>query len=300
MSATTGNERKAVASLRAMLARLIDYAGLFPPASLDMRTAVENYARYQQGKHAEMLARFIVPASRLGEFESASNSLAFGSAWPLSALVTDPVHDMPAIAEFNQRNASRFVVDAVELKASSPEEILHSRVLIHHSITPFFEIAPESAPELLPVILRVDGRAKIRTGGITASAFPTSEMIVDFILGCVRYEVAFKATAGLHHPVRSLRPLTYASDAPTGLMHGFLNVFVASVFAQQGIERQRLVEILACDDARGFQFTDLGATWRDLSASVEEIATVRNGFAISFGSCSFEEPVADLRELELL
>jgi hypothetical protein len=83
-------------------------------------------------------------------------------------------------------------------------------------------------------------------------------------------------------------------------MHGFLNVFVASVFSQRGIERQRLVEVLACDDAREFRFTDAGLTWRDLSASVHEIATARSELAISFGSCSFEEPVADLRELELL
>jgi hypothetical protein len=300
MSATPGNERTVAASLRAMLAGLIDYAGLFPPASLEMSAAVANYARYLAGEHSEMLGRFLLPASRLGEFESVANSLAGGTVWHLSALVAEPVRDMPAIAEFNHRNASRFIVDAAELKASAAGEILHARVLIHQSITPYFEIGPAMATELVPMILRVNGRAKIRTGGIIESAFPTSEAVADFILGCTRYEVAFKATAGLHHPVRCLKPLSYAPDAPIGTMHGFLNVFVAAVFSSMGIGRQQLVEILACEHAGDFEFTDQGMKWHDASAGVEDISAARRGFAISFGSCSFEEPVADLRGLDLL
>ncbi len=300
MSSTARNERGVAASLHAMLTGLIDYAGLFPPAGLDMPAAVENYARYHEGEHAELLARFIVPASRLGEFEFAANSRVSGAAWHLSVLITDVARDMPAIAEFNQRAAGKFVVDTVELKAGSLEEVLHSRVLIHHSITPYFEIAPASVPALLPVILRVSGRVKIRTGGITANVFPSSEVVADFIRECVHFEVAFKATAGLHHPVRCLRPLTYAPNAPTGMMHGFLNVFVASALARQGADRSQLVEVLQCEDANEFRFGDVGLTRRDLSASVADIAAARDLLAISFGSCSFEEPVADLQQLGLL
>ncbi len=42
--------RATAASLRVFLDRIIDYAGLFPPASLDMVTSVNNYSRYL--KHA--------------------------------------------------------------------------------------------------------------------------------------------------------------------------------------------------------------------------------------------------------
>jgi len=138
------------------------------------------------------------------------------------------------------------------------------------------------------------------TGGVSADLFPSCESVADFILDCVRKEVAFKATAGLHHPLRSIKPLTYAADAPAGVMHGFLNVFVAAILAEIGIGRQRLLEVLRCEDAREFQFTGAGLSWRDLAASTEEIAEARELFAISFGSCWFEEPVSDLKQLGLL
>lgn len=49
--------------LRTLLIHAVDYAGLFPPAKLDMETAVRNYASYQEGEHSWALGRFIVPVS---------------------------------------------------------------------------------------------------------------------------------------------------------------------------------------------------------------------------------------------
>ena len=48
---------------RALLSELFDYAGLFPPARLDLDTAVRNYACYLDEPEAWMLSRFVVPAS---------------------------------------------------------------------------------------------------------------------------------------------------------------------------------------------------------------------------------------------
>jgi hypothetical protein len=55
----------------ALLRDLIDYAGLFPPASLDMAAAVANYDSYSRSEWNWILGRFIVPVARLGEFEEA-------------------------------------------------------------------------------------------------------------------------------------------------------------------------------------------------------------------------------------
>lgn len=147
---------------------------------------------------------------------------------------------------------------------------------------------------LLPELKRRGLRAKIRTGGITADVFPTPERVAAFIRACHEAGVAFKATAGLHHPLRCVRPLTYEPNAATGTMHGFINVFLAAALVDEA------EEVLRETDERSFFFGDDGASWRGCHVSVEDLATVRRDFALSFGSCSFEEPIEDLRELEWL
>jgi hypothetical protein len=134
-------------------------------------------------------------------------------------------------------------------------------------------------------------RAKIRTGGVTNDAFPPAAQIAHFINRCAERGVPFKATAGLHHPIRCVKPLTYEPDAPTGTMHGFVNVFMAAALPQYA------EAIVTEADALAFEFGDDAASWRGHSVTTEAIARVRDEFAISFGSCSFEEPVADLKEL---
>jgi hypothetical protein len=134
-------------------------------------------------------------------------------------------------------------------------------------------------------------RAKIRTGGITADAFPDGVRVASFLRRCAARGVAFKATAGLHHPLRCVKPLTYEPDAPRGTMHGFVNVFLAAALLPHA------QAILTEEDAAAFAFDDEAASWRGHRMPTEELARTRREFAISFGSCSFEEPVADLKEL---
>ena len=143
---------------------------------------------------------------------------------------------------------------------------------------------------LLDEIAKRGLRAKIRTGGITADAFPPVENVAAFLRACAAKGVPFKATAGLHHPLRCLRALTYEPNAPVGTMHGFLNVFLAAAMLD------RAEEILGETDPRAFTFDDEGATWRDQRVSIDQLKEMRTR-AIAFGSCSFEEPINDLREL---
>lgn len=293
-------KKKTAVSLRELLTGLIDYAGLFPPASLDMRTAVWNYSRYRAGEHAWMLGRFIVPVSRLAEFEHAAADAVSEAPWRLSALVADAAREIPVIVEFNARWARRFNIDAVELKTASAEDVVRAREAIPSTITPYFEIDPAKASTLLPAIVNGGARAKIRTGGIKAEMFPSAETIAGFIFDCLEENVAFKATAGLHHPVRCVRTLTYEADAPKAMMHGYLNVFAAVILAKGGAERDRVAEVIGCEDADEFHFSDNGLSWRGLRASAAQIKDVRERFAISFGSCSFEEPISDLQQLNLL
>jgi len=228
-----------------LFARLIDYAGLFPPAALPMDQAVANYLRYRDGEHAWMLGKFIVPRERAGEVPSDV---------PVSILGVDEVKEIPA----------------------DPHGIVYVEVT---------DLA------LIRLLAERGLRAKIRTGGVTADAFPSAEHVAAFIRECAEHGVPFKATAGLHHPIRCTRPLTYEPDAPRGTMHGFVNVFLAAALIHHA------EEVLMESDPTAFAFDDEAASWRGHSIGTDDLGRVRSEFAISFGSCSFEEPVSDLKEL---
>jgi hypothetical protein len=151
----------------------------------------------------------------------------------------------------------------------------------------FVEITDTS---VLPELKRRGLRAKIRTGGITEDAFPSAETVAAFLRACKAAGVAFKATAGLHHPLRCVRPLTYEPNAAVGTMHGFVNVFLAAALVDDA------EAILLERDPAVFAFSDEGARWRDRFIPIDALGEMRT-FAISFGSCSFEEPIDDLKEL---
>src|SRR5438477_108730 len=89
-----------------------------------------------------------------------------------------------------------------------------------------FPPAGLSMPDAVATLAITGQRAKIRTGGVTPEAFPKSAEIVRFVRTCLAANVPFKATAGLHHPIRCFHPLTYDADSPQGTMHGFLNLFL--------------------------------------------------------------------------
>jgi hypothetical protein len=287
-------------SLRAMLAGAIDYAGLFPPAALDMTAAVRNYAAYRRGDHAWALGRFIVPVSRLAEFEATLYNETDDEDWPVSALIDREVAKcISDIFTFNKRR--RAMIDTVEVKAATVEEIKNAASAIPDILTTFVEIP--IGPELRTLVAAVKSagfRAKVRTGGIVQSAFPTSSELAAFIHTCVAARVTFKATAGLHHPIRSEYRLTYENGSPTGTMYGFLNLFVATGVAMRGGSVTDIRTVLEERSTATFGFPDGSITWRTFTIDATGVSSLRAQGAASFGSCSFTEPIDDLTTLALL
>ena len=297
----TKNKPAITLALRSLLEALVDYAGLFPPAGLAMRPAVENYARYKTGPYAWMLGRFVVPVARLAEFEQAWGEAGSPEEWKLSALVADPGNEFPAVQAFNEKHDGKIQIDAVELKAGSAEEIAKLAAILPSGVLGYVEIPVAEDPSSLLTSIKDAGlRAKIRTGGLTSELFPDASLIARFLRASAEERVAFKATAGLHHPLRSERPFTYEAKSDRGTMHGFLNVFLAAVFARSSAETQVLENVLLEEGVSSLRFSDQGVEWRDAVLSTSEIAEARERFAIAFGSCSFEEPIADLQALGLL
>ncbi len=294
------------ASVRALLSGLVDYAGLFPPAALGMDAVVAEYARWRRSPEAWMLGRFVVPAARLVELARSADAHwpepGAGEPWRLSALVGADAHgDAARLAAFNTEHAGRAVVDTAELKAGSPHEAEAALDAVPAGVTPFVEVPlGEDLGGLLDALKRRGARAKVRTGGVVPEAIPDPAAVARFITACAAAGVSFKATAGLHHPVRADQALTYEPGSPRAVMHGFLNVFAAAAFARGGASLAELEAVLREEDSLAFRFDDPGLTWHGRSASTDALAAARRDFASSFGSCSFAEPVADLRALGFL
>lgn len=292
-------------SLRTLLHALVDYAGLFPPAALDMPAAVHEYAHHRAGEHAWMLGHFILPVSRLDEFAAVRGELGpspIGDVWRLSVLPgADLDATLDAIAAFNARPAGDAVVDTIEMKHDAAPDLAAALAKVPPTLTTYVEVPiDEDLAPRLAVIAAAGARAKVRTGGVTAGAFPASHALARFIQACADAGVPFKATAGLHHPLRGEYRLTYEPGSPHGMMFGFLNVFLAAAFARTGLTLKDLALLLEEKDASTFAFTETGASWRGKTVSRTEISALRHHVALSFGSCSFQEPVDDLRSLGLL
>ncbi len=231
--------------LHALLENLIDYAGLYPPASLPLSEVIQNYDRYLASPDAWILNRLVLPLSKL-------NGVRLGPNWHVTLLTDqDPGTLPPQIETLETKNERRL------------------------SLPTYCEA---------PLDRITDAFAKIRTGGITPQAIPPAPELADFLHQAAARRLPFKATAGLHHPVRAG-------------MHGFINVFVAAAFAWRGMDRESLIQVLEESHAPAFEFGETHLRWRGLQLSIDQIRTARRDFAHCFGSCSFEEPLDDLRKL---
>lgn len=297
---------RAMKAIRILLQGMIDYAGLFPPAALDMEQAVQNYADYRAGNDAWLLGRFILPLSALGGFETAAGQLLRSpdgqGPWRLSVLASEDVAaDVATITAFNGKYLGGAQIDAIELKAQHAHDIASVMQVLPDGLEPFFELPIAHAPgELVQAVMAAGARAKVRTGGTTPDAFPSPSELLRFINACVSRNVPFKATAGLHHPLRAVHRLTYQPDSSTALMFGFLNVFLTAAFLQAGLPSAIAALLLEETRLDTLQFNEDGIRWRDHRIDLHTIATTRERVALSFGSCSFAEPINDLKAMHLL
>lgn len=294
-------------SARLLLTGIVDYAGLFPPAGLSMGEAVLNYATYHNSNLSWMLGRFVLPSWRLDEFvENARDFYERQNRrpWKLSVLDSGDLLDtLRRVEEFNAANDLYAQCDTLELKAETASEIERAAEILPSYLTPYFEIASDetSLGELVPALALTRQRAKIRSGGVKPDAIPATLEVARFMRTCLAAGVPFKATAGLHHPLRCVKPLTYETDSVKGKMHGFLNVFLAAAFIREGFKPALIMEILEEEDPQAFSFDDNGIWWRqEYFLGLPQIHRLRESNLISFGSCSFTEPTEELQELGIL
>lgn len=296
-----------LASLRALLEHSIDYAGLFPPAELALQPALENQSAYTRSGDRWMLGAFVLP---VGKFSAAGPNLGlFDSDNPLRISALGPktitaaefraaledaakairslssAHPALSVEQFEMPLPPERIVNSLG-GASAPFEGLNLKV--------FWEAPVEFAVATIESLAGGPAGFKLRTGGVTAEAFPSSRQIAEALVASGRCQVPIKFTAGLHHPVR-----LFHSSVQTK-MHGFLNVLGAGVLAaEHSWSGEQTEKMLNDEDPAAFAFDEARFSWRDAEISTAQIKA-RRQLVTSLGSCSFDEPRDDLRALALL
>ena len=296
------------ASLKYFMTSLIDYAGLFPPAGLDIDTAVRNYAGYLASEEGWMLGRCIIPAPQL-------HRVTFHSGFHCSVIVS------PAVSqeELDQLGAFKGCVEMVEVRlpdiAGSPDRYsdhllqIKSRLQqaglqdvqlfieggnVEDVAIPATAIAAFNNSSSGDNIIKNIGY-KLRCGGLDKQAFPSPEKVAEVISSCREYDIPIKFTAGMHHPLRN-----YSTDIEV-MQHGFINIFGAALLCWGcNLSTGEIAECLRDETADHFHFTEKGFSWTNRTISTSEIKGLRQGKVISFGSCSFAEPIEGLRSLGFL
>ena len=238
----------------ALFGGLIDHAPTFPPEQLPLDQGLAEHRRVRKTEHGWIVNRFVCPASTLEQLGDE----------PLRLSVVLDTGKLPPADER---------IEAVEAAGIDPEILFDAAPEIYFELPLRYDVSFR-----ILQLGELGLRAKVRCGG---SVVPTIPALAEFVQACRRLDVPFKATAGLHQPLRH-------DDE-----HGFLNLLAAAVF---GDEEDALEE----EDPDAFAVSGDAFRWRDREAGADEIALVRRELFVSFGSCSAQEPIEGLEALGLL
>jgi hypothetical protein len=257
------------------LGELIDDAALFPPGNAPMPVAVAAHRYYLGEPYAELIGPLLCPVDRTAELRA---ELRAGDLLRVGLIAGADRAGLAAAVEAVDAD-ERLHLDRVELPLD-PAGVAATADSLDAAVAPdvpaWVELPWDSAGRAA-----LDGlrgwrgprpvHAKFRTGG---AVVPPADALAERIAAChAGVPLPFKCTAGLHSAVRH--------DGA----HGFLNVLVASGTAARG---GPVAEVAAA----------LAETSGDrLVAELRRLGTA--GAFRSFGSCSVDEPLADLVALGL-
>ena len=281
-----------MSTVPALFRHLVDDASMFPPGNLPLTEAVAAYREHRKSPYADLVGAFVCADEDL--MKVADEAAKTGET-PLdtTVVITGGAGGIEPAIKFSDRNEHLRVV-AVEVRLRAEEDLSRNALRVVRACdgcldeeNAFVEIGLDGAWErALDVVADAGYAAKLRTGGLDASLFPTAHEVAAFITACLDREVAFKCTTGLHHAVRHT-----ATD--TGFEHhGFLNLLLGTRASLDGAAQDEVTAILDNRDGES-----LAARARELPD--DQAAGVRRWFT-SFGSCSIDDPRHDLAALRLM
>ncbi|WP_350278170.1 hypothetical protein [Kribbella sp. HUAS MG21] len=293
-----------MSTVPALYRRLVDDASTFPPGNLPLTEAVAAHRAHRAAPYADLVGPFVCADEDLTKVATEAARTRTGSGpqpdpgvdhGPLevTVVISGGAGGIEPVVRYGDRSKD-VTVTAVEVRLRDEADLSRNALRVVRACddcldeeTAYVEIGLEGAWErALDVVADAGYAAKLRTGGLDAALFPSEAQVAAFIEACLDREVAFKCTAGLHNAVRHT-----ATD--TGFEHhGFLNVLLATRASLDGASTDDLATLLADRDGEA-----LAARARELSD--DQAASTRRWFT-SFGSCSIEEPLADLKTLGLM
>jgi hypothetical protein len=236
---------------------LVDDAGLFPPTSLSMTDAL---ARHRAVRHPVLTGRFLCPASRLGELPDGPLTLG---------LILDTGD--PSVLATSTVASVEIPVGTLDIDTVAG--------WVPPGLPGYLETVRGDLKAIDRIAAHPGLGAKIRCGGVRPELVPSVQEVAAFIVACTAAQVPFKATAGLHHAVRS------------STNHGFLNLLLAVCAAVSG-RTFEIEELLASTDA-----TALADAARSMPPAT---ALAARRLLVAYGSCSITTPLDDLSALGLL
>jgi hypothetical protein len=293
----------------AAFAALVDYAGLFPPASLQMAESVAQYRRHRSGSHAWVAGRFLCRASQLSELAAvATADFSAGEVpWEIGVIFDATPGESAALAvDFQAEMEPVMSIASAEAKLVEPTPdavgpLLDAMTSVAPDVVSFVEV-DRSASVTAQVELIADalgrrrrvGGAKLRCGGTTVDSFPSPHEVAEFIIVSTNQRIPFKATAGLHQPIRHFDPALGTER------HGFVNILMAAAIAEAGSDSETIEKIVADTDPDSFSLTATFASWKGHEIPGSALRRARRSGFVAYGSCDFDEPIEALEQLRFL
>lgn len=317
-------------SLNIFMHKLLDYAGLFPPAKLPLLESLINYAAYTKHAQKDWLGRYILPCNKISasmEIILAQNlfkknkhraefSIILNTSENLINLNNIIAEDVKLISEMHNKLKEYINIDSVEFcppkEAYLPNKILHFHTvlelytnqltLLKHLKEIYIEIPfSENINEYVDILAKFNSKnstkfsLKLRTGGVTPAQIPSAYHVAQAIRLSAEHLLPLKATAGLHVPIPNDNPEVGAR------LHGFLNIFSCLLLCYDNLlsitEMENIILNYSYSD---FNFTDKGLSIGNKFISNDTMNRLRNSFIKSFGTCSFLEPIEHLHENNFL
>lgn len=332
----TNSYKNASTSVRALLEGIVDYAGLFPPAKLDMEPAVQNYMEYLASDYAWMLGKFVCSRVRIEEaltaFKAKSNSniVEFSMIGVYREERTDFLEQLKADAIFAQsiedRTDGMYRIPSYEIKLPDSVTKKLPSWAIYELISEASQTILEKAPNLTSIYFEtdlksdwknaianvLDGIFRYRQVNSVADnelqcgfklrcggARPEDHPAIDLVETAVRYTK--NASIPMKFTAGLHHPIRHYDETMKVKKHGFLNVFLASILHNiYNLNEENLKNLIAEEVSDNFHFSDHGLRWMSYQALTHQVQNARKDVVISFGSCSFLEPTEDLVALGLL
>jgi hypothetical protein len=305
-------------AVKAFFSGLIDYAGLFPPAALGVQEAILNFREYLDRPERWILARFIATSAHLEQLgDDLLGKFSSDSPLDVSLVTKDPSKDLVIAQQKLSAHSSRLGIGALEV-AINPKVDIGQQMSIVESLVPSIEEPGKTIPVFYEVPLCDDwptvfGRLcdqivvnrgadtrvkgfKLRCGGVEKSMIPSPERVARAIHACAAKRIPIKFTAGLHQPFRHVDPLDpRTGDVP---IHGYYNVFFAALVANTSqATLPEVISIVSEMHSLRPEFDTDGVRWLGYEVTTPQIEAARSAVVISYGSCSFEEPLQAARDL---